>query len=357
MKFSAISLLVCAVFHSLTATASRVAVGNCLPRLISYNTISAAVAAAPAGSTVFICPGTYPEQLTITSSLTLTGAFPIAISPATVTMPVSPTIDFVPGVGDVASQILVGGTIESPPIVVNIKNLIVDGAGSSSSSAAGISYVFASGKLGQLEVRNQEFAIDLFGSPFDVNTVNIQNSYIHDFTNTGVLADSDGATGFFVNVNRNLVKSNLARVQSGVEYSFADGRASQNTIVVTNGTGLLLENFFSGMTAKENIIEGANVGIQAGGDISATSTIVEDNVLLNNVTGIFVVGIGGGTTLTKNAISQSSNAAIDLDCSGNSTVQSNFIYGTPLGIANVLPTDAIASNRFLNVGTTTTQCQ
>ena len=357
MKFFAISLLVWAVLQSLPAAASKVAVGNCLPQLISYNTISAAVAAVPAGSTVFICPGTYPEQVTITSSLTLTGAFPLAISPATVTMPVSPTIDFVPGVGDVASQIFVGGTIESPPIVVNIKNLVVDGAGSSSSSAAGISYVFASGKVGQLEVRNQKVAIDLFGSPFDVNTVNIQNSYIHNFTDTGVLAASDGATGFFVNVNQNLVSSNVASVQSGVEYSFADGVASKNTIVVKNGTGLLLENFFSGMTAKENIIAGANVGIQAGGDISATSTVVEKNVLLNNVTGIFVVGIGGGATLISNAISQSSNAAIDLDCSDNSTAESNIIYGTPVGIADVLPTDAIASNTFLNVGTTTTQCQ
>jgi hypothetical protein len=260
-------------------------------------------------------------------------------------------------VGHVASQLFVGGTNESPPVVVNIKDLIVDGAGSSSSVSAGISYVFASGKLGQLEVRNQEFAIDLFGSPVDVNTVNIQNSYIHNFTNTGVLAASDGATGFFVNMNQNLINTNVASVQSGVEYSFADGVASKNTIKVKNGTGLRLENFFSGMTAKGNIVEGADVGIQAGGDINATNTIVEKNVLLNNATGIFVVGIGGGATLTSNAIIQSSNAAIDLDCSDNTTVQSNVIYGTPIGIAHVLSTDTIAPNTFLNVGTTTTQCQ
>src|SRR5271165_5377924 len=53
--------------------ASTFAVGTCKPTLGSYPTISAAVAAVPAGSTVMVCPGIYPEQLFISQPLTLNG--------------------------------------------------------------------------------------------------------------------------------------------------------------------------------------------------------------------------------------------------------------------------------------------
>ena len=49
------------------------AVGTCRPRLRSFTTIQAAVSGVPAGSTVLVCPGTYPEQVTITQPLSLQG--------------------------------------------------------------------------------------------------------------------------------------------------------------------------------------------------------------------------------------------------------------------------------------------
>lgn len=53
--------------------AKTVEVGSCLPGLQQYPTISAAIAAVPAGSTIKVCPATYNEQVTISQSLTLTG--------------------------------------------------------------------------------------------------------------------------------------------------------------------------------------------------------------------------------------------------------------------------------------------
>jgi len=52
---------------------TTVAVGNCRPPLVSYSTISEAVAAVTPNSTVLVCPGTYPEQVTITQALKLKG--------------------------------------------------------------------------------------------------------------------------------------------------------------------------------------------------------------------------------------------------------------------------------------------
>jgi hypothetical protein len=52
-----------------TSFAQTVAVGSCRPRLTGYSTISAAVAAVTPGSTILVCPGTYPEQPTIATPL------------------------------------------------------------------------------------------------------------------------------------------------------------------------------------------------------------------------------------------------------------------------------------------------
>jgi len=351
MKFSGLSLVIFAALHPMLAAASTVAVGNCRPHLVSYHTISDAVAAVPAGSTVLVCPGTYQEQVTITNSLTLRGTSPIAISPAVVTMPASPVI-----VDNVATQIFVLTQPDTaPPAVVNIENIVVDGSGLN--NAVGISYTFASGQLSQLELRNQSVGIEFGGDLFQVDTVNLLNSYVHNFSNTGVFAASNGATGFFLNMKKNLVQSNITTVQSGVEYFFgADGVASQNTILVNGGTGLWLVSFFPGMTAKGNIIDGASIGILTGGTES-TDTIVENNILSNNATGISVFEGPGGSTVKSNTISQSSNTGINLNCSDNSIVENNVIYGTPVGVANVSTGDTISGNKFLNVAVDTTQCQ
>src|SRR6202162_5946177 len=46
-------------------------VGTC--KAGSFPTIGAAVAAAPSGATILVCPGIYPEQVTITKPLTVEG--------------------------------------------------------------------------------------------------------------------------------------------------------------------------------------------------------------------------------------------------------------------------------------------
>ena len=53
--------------------AKTVQVGTCLPRLQTYATISQAVIAVAPSSTIFVCPGNYPEQVAITQPLTLRG--------------------------------------------------------------------------------------------------------------------------------------------------------------------------------------------------------------------------------------------------------------------------------------------
>ncbi len=55
-----------------TSAAGTLIVGSC--RGAAYYTIQSAVNAASAGSTVLVCPGVYPETVTVTKTLTLLGA-------------------------------------------------------------------------------------------------------------------------------------------------------------------------------------------------------------------------------------------------------------------------------------------
>src|SRR5437899_7923808 len=67
--------------------AANYAVGTCKPSLPSFTTISAAVSTVPPGSTVLVCPGTYPEQVTIAQPLTLKGITSGNAGQAVITVP------------------------------------------------------------------------------------------------------------------------------------------------------------------------------------------------------------------------------------------------------------------------------
>ena len=328
--------------------------------MVSYATISSAVIAVPPNSTVLVCPGTYPEQVTITQPLTLEGLTGRAGAKAVITVP-SGGLE-----GNYPAQLLVQATdafTEFGP--VDISNVIVDGAGSGfnclNGDFTGIEYMYASGTLSQVEVRNQKpggcgFGIVVYGSPWVVDTVNIQKSNIHNFDDTGIVASSSGATGFLVNITYNSIASTSASVLAGVDYEFTDGLAAHNNIVLAGGIGLHLNNFYGGMTANKNAILGANIGILSNTS-EGSPTIITYNNLFNNGIGIFIGALNGSNVVNSNAIFNSSTAAIQLDCSSQTTsAKQNTIYGAPVGIANVNSGDTITQNVFHSVSTTTTWC-
>src|SRR5713226_8398350 len=75
--------------HGQTLLASSVAVGpsTCQPGLVHFPTIQTAVNTVPFGTTVFVCPGTYPEQVAITQPLTLKGVTDGTGNAAVITVP------------------------------------------------------------------------------------------------------------------------------------------------------------------------------------------------------------------------------------------------------------------------------
>jgi len=67
-----LALVLAGCFVLPTAHATTVAVGSCTSHIF-FPSIQVAVNSVPSGSTIDICPGIYPEQVTITKKLTLIG--------------------------------------------------------------------------------------------------------------------------------------------------------------------------------------------------------------------------------------------------------------------------------------------
>ncbi len=84
-----IAVVFLAGLRAQTLFAASVAVGpnTCQPSLVHFATIQAAVSAVPFGATVLVCPGTYPEQVTITQPLTLKGVTDGVSGAAIITVP------------------------------------------------------------------------------------------------------------------------------------------------------------------------------------------------------------------------------------------------------------------------------
>jgi hypothetical protein len=92
----------------------------------AYHTIQSAISAAPAGTTINICAGTYTEQLTITQSVSL-----VAVGAVTVALPASPAnattaCDTAPGTGGYQPD--QDGVVICGAATVNITGLTVDAA-------------------------------------------------------------------------------------------------------------------------------------------------------------------------------------------------------------------------------------
>src|ERR1035438_7235682 len=121
LKFSCLALVVLIALSG-QAFCSTVAVGTCT-KLVQFATIQLAVNAVPSGSTIKACPGTYPEQVTITKNLTLIGNGPTA---STVVVPAGGLVTN--GVTDITGFPTAAQIFVQNATAVTISHIAVDGA-------------------------------------------------------------------------------------------------------------------------------------------------------------------------------------------------------------------------------------
>jgi hypothetical protein len=330
--------LACIVPQHLSAT--TVVVGSCVSGVPKYQTIQEAVNAVStvSGAVVKVCPNTYPEQINISSKLTLEGvtgdAAAIIVPPAAGLVQNGTDI-----YGDpVAAQIFVSAGSGN---TVTIERLTVDGTGN---NVTGCGPTMLEGIYFQ-------------DTPGTISYNTVRNQYLTDYADyggcqNGLAINVESASGSpAVTIDFNSVR---AYQKNGITASGnAPISASAPAVTIRNnyiiGLGATALNWQSGSTAAEN---GVQIGFGATGTVSAN--IVSDNIWgpdtfsqpYNGASGILVFA-SNGITVSSNYVSSSQfGIALDTDgagyCTNNqgatvscgsaddSVVTSNKISGTQL---------------------------
>jgi hypothetical protein len=338
--------------------------------LPSYSTISQAVSSVPAGSTVFVCPGTYAEQVVITKKLTLTGVSANGLMGATASgsnnpVIVSPTGGVAINTSDLygnpngqptAAQILVQTPSNdfATPISVTIDNITVDGSNNGLSGCGtdlvGIYYQNASGTVDHVTTRYQELDPSDFGCQDGLaiyiqsgygtgtGTVIVENSSVHDYDKNGITIDG---TGSVATVTGNYVVGIGATpliAQNGIQVSDgASGKISNNTIT----DDVYVNPSDCSLTASPACYNAIGILLYDSGGTSASHITISGNTVSNTQGAIVVVTDGNETadyndvstnkiTTTSAIVSTAGTIlldAIDL-CSDYNTATSNTIFNS-----------------------------
>jgi hypothetical protein len=232
-------------------------VGDCKPGQDNYGTISAAVAAAPVGATVYVCPGVYPEQVNIGTAINLQAIASGNSNSAVITIPASGLVEniytLLPCVAGHSCPVS-GYTknyygaaqlaVENVAGAVNISGITVDGTGAVTAATGFAGFYFDSSSVAAegIEARNTSadyvqgdgiFSSDNYTTQ---PTVTVKNSYIYGFNNYGIL-------------------SSVALVATGNTFT-----SSSTAIPGVGGcSGIRVEN--AAATVTSNVIQGKSVGL------------------------------------------------------------------------------------------------
>jgi parallel beta-helix repeat protein len=388
LTFCCLALFVLAALNR-QAFASSATVGLCAGPGTHYLTIQAAVNASGV-STVEVCPGFYPEQVTITKNLTLEGITQGTSDAAVVVVPAGGLVTN--GVVDIfgfptAAQIFVQNA------AVTISHMSVDGANDGltdcSIDAIGIYYQNASGTITDNAVRNVLLAPALQGCQdglainVESNTgtpaVTVSHNSVRNYDKNGITASGpdNGSPGPNVTVTNNTViglGATTVIAQNGIQIGYgATGTVASNTVIddiyinppncapsCTGSSGILIYGS-ANVTVTSNTVESTQFGIvpvTESASLTADGTIVTSNHVGGTQLFDAIDLCSDGDTAHSNVIYGSEQSGIHLDdeCppstgSGDS-VTSNTINESCAGI--LLGTgsgNSIASNAFMNVTT------
>ena len=319
--------------------AKTLGVGTCAGA--TYATISAAVSAASPGDTVEVCPGTYPEQVTISTPLTLRGILSGNSDRVLITVPsggfVANTTLGVP----VAAQVLV----TTGP--VDIANITVDGSGSNltvSTILAGIFYQSgSSGTIREVTARRQinngvGFAIWADNDTATPESVTIENCEVHDADNNGIRAESHHNPS---TLTANIRGNRVAGVPIGIEFVIAGGSATNNVVTNADNIGIFAVSG-APVSISTNTVTNASVGISVS---SPGATVQSNRILESSLAGIRLEGTS--VTVEFNSIANALDG-IDFGCGTGSTASDNVISDAFIA-ADHVPSSEIVSNTYHNV--------
>ncbi len=300
---------------------------------VNFTTISAAVAGVPAGSKIQICPGVYPEQVTITQPLTLQGIGSGNANRAVIT--INPNGGFAPnvtslGLGPVYAQVLVQNVTPAGP--VNMTGITVDGAGAnpgcSTLTLAGIFYASdTSGTVNEVTVRNQvnggcAWGIWVENGGSTNETITIENSSVHNQGNGGI---GNGGIG---NGGISAVSIVPPTLSATIRGNFLSNTGGDAALGVAGNDAILSE---TNGEISENVIT-SNPQFATSIFATCPSVVVSGNTVANNTSGFGIEMCSG--TAESNKLSNVGYSIV-ANSDGATTIKSNTIKNTLCGISFV----------------------
>ncbi len=372
---------------SAQAFATTVAVGTCTS-FIHFASIQLAVSSVPAGSTIDICPGTYPEQIVINKKLTLQGVVAGGQDAAVIVAPTTGLVQNASSLATgnpIAAQILV----QAPATAVKFSNLTVDGSknqitgGCGVPDPIGIYYQNASGTVTRTSVLNEVLGAGLTGCQAGLgifvqsggggtSTVSITSNNVENYQKNGITGNEVGTT---VTITGNTVIGQgptSGAAENSIQIGFgATGTITGNTVgsdiwapdVITDpgdaAAGLLVYAS-QNVTITSNNVNNTQFGIALAGD--STNGSADHNVITKNTvsaTHIFdgIDLCGNNNTASNNAINGSDESGVHVDdtCTGanGNTATFNTINSACAGIL-IGPSasgSTTAPNTYFNAGT------
>ena len=365
---------------------AAVQVGTCRNGITSFTTIQAAVNSAPAGSTIFVCAGTYPEQVVIRKPLTLEGAQNGSAFQAVIASPAGGVMQNTTSLSSgapIAAQVLVADTAG-----VKLNNLTVDGSNNKingcSPNLIGIFYQNASGSVSHGLVLNQamtatdngcQSGLAIFAQSGNGGTsqLTVSGTHVQNYQKNGITGNEAGTT---MNIHDNTVIGQgptTGAAENSIQIGFGakgqiisniamDDIWSPDTISDSGdaATGILV--FASNnVTVANNTVGNTQFGIAIVSDPVA-GTANGAHVAANNVAGTHIFdGIdlcSDSNHVHDNTIQGSSDAGVHLDSScgtvTNNVVIDNTINGACAGLLIGTPSgmNNTQDNELFNVKTT-----
>jgi hypothetical protein len=353
---SKITSLSCLMLITAAAMAKTVQVGGCKPNMQSYPTISQAVNGVPAGSTILICPGTYPEQVTITQSLTLRGVQAENAANPTITVPsggLTQSVVLNNGVTMFYQVLALGSAMDQ----INIEDIAINGSGNQvvpNAWLSGICYRVASGRINHTAIFNQIGNGNGWGvfletnGPPSMSTVSIAANSIYNFDAGGIRSNANSTPpSLTVDIWRNsIVIDNSPTLYFSAAAISIDGvgQISGNTLLDSASSGVGIEPL-SGLTVSNNTIENFLISIWANG----TSNVIRGNRVSTTQAGIILSG--NGNDVEYNFLARvTGGSAISFNCTGTSnTVTHNTINNAQWGVSSDPGGNIVSPNTFSNV--------
>lgn len=328
---------------------------TCQPALTHYATIQAAVNAAPNAGIVLVCPGTYPEQVSISKPLTLKGVTDGTSNAAIITVPGG---GLVPNAtqptyfgGPVSGQVVVQNTSG-----VTVSNLTIDGTGggclypTAIRQGGVVAYNVGNTIISNTTVRHQVTSCQTGeGILADTSSITISSNLIHDIDRTAIFVAAGVGTVQNNNVERSaiygiaLYLGNKGVVSGNtVTNVFAFNlesaillQATSNSIVSKNVLlsspasyiiGIWAYQGSSGNTIVSNSVSDFGYGIVLQG---ASNTVVQTNKLSELFyDGIYEDTSLGGNNITKNTVNEATYGIFTDSSVGGDTLVPNTFYNT-----------------------------